>query len=116
MQVLLAVSDSGTRILLTEVLEEFGKAQKIQLTTTQARHAEEARAFIDWVGSEDALLLAAEQAFRLPARTDLARERLPQWARDALDQIVTAEVDWQLIAERGRGWMARWDREVRGKG
>jgi len=81
-----------------------------------ARHPDEARAFIDWVGSEEALLLAAEQAFRLPARTDLARERLPQWAREALDGIVTAEVDWQLIAERGKQWMARWDREVRGKG
>ena len=81
-----------------------------------ARHPEAARAFIDWVGSEDALLLAADQAFRLPARTDLARERLPQWAREALDEIVTAEVDWELIAERGQEWMARWDREVRGKG
>lgn len=81
-----------------------------------APHADAARAFIDWVGSEEALLLAAERAFRLPARTDLARERLPEWAREALDQIVTAEVDWRLIEERGKEWMARWDREVRGKG
>jgi iron(III) transport system substrate-binding protein len=81
-----------------------------------APHPEAARAFIDWVGSEDALLLAAEEAFRLPARTDLARDKLPEWAREALDQIVTADVDWQLIADRGKQWMARWDREVRGKG
>jgi len=83
---------------------------------TNAPHPEAARGFIDWVGSEEALLLAAEQAFRLPARTDLSRDRLPEWAREALDQIVTAEVDWELIAERGTDWMARWDREVRGKG
>lgn len=81
-----------------------------------APQREAAQAFIDWVGSEEALLLAAHQAFRLPARTDLPRERLPEWALEALDAIVTAEVDWQLIAERGREWMARWDREVRGKG
>jgi iron(III) transport system substrate-binding protein len=81
-----------------------------------APHADAARSFIDWVGSEDALLLAAREAFRLPARADLPRERLPQWAREALDEIVTAEVDWQLIADRGREWMARWDREVRGQG
>ncbi len=81
-----------------------------------APHPEAARAFIDWVGSEEALLLAAEQAFRLPAREDLPRDALPEWAREALDEIVTAEVDWELIAERGTDWMARWDREVRGKG
>jgi iron(III) transport system substrate-binding protein len=81
-----------------------------------ARQPAEAQAFIDWVGSEDALLLAAEQAFRLPAREDLPRDRLPQWARDALDGIVVADVDWDLIAERGQEWMGRWDREVRGRG
>jgi len=81
-----------------------------------AKHPETAKAFIDWVGSEDALLLAAEKAFRLPARTDLARESLPGWAIEALDQIVVAEVDWTLIADRGTEWMARWDREVRGRG
>jgi len=79
-------------------------------------HAAEARGFIDWVGSEDALLLAAEEAFRLPAREDLPRDRLPEWAREALDGIVVADVDWRLIAERGQEWMARWDREVRGRG
>ena len=62
------------------------------------------------------MLLAAEQAFRLPAREDLPREGLPEWARDALDEIVVADVDWDLIAERGQEWMARWDREVRGRG
>jgi len=81
-----------------------------------APQPEAARAFIDWVGSEEALLLAAEKAFRLPARADLARDRLPAWAVEALDEIVTAEVDWALIAERGSDWMARWDREVRGRG
>ncbi len=83
---------------------------------TGAPHPESAKAFIDWVGSEEALLLAAEQAFRLPARDDLPRATLPEWARQALDQIVVAEVDWALIAERGTEWMARWDRDVRGKG
>ena len=36
-----------------------------------ARHPEPARAFIEWVGSEEAQLLAAREAFRLPARTDI---------------------------------------------
>ncbi len=81
-----------------------------------APHAEEAKRFIDWVGSREALRLTAERAFRLPARTDLPPDELPAWAREALAAIVRAEVDWQLIAERGPGWMAQWDREVRGRG
>lgn len=78
--------------------------------------ADEARAFIEWVGSREALLLAAEQAYRLPARNDLPAEELPNWAREALAGIVPAEVDWDLVEEQGADWMIRWDREVRGQG
>ncbi len=81
-----------------------------------ARHPEAAKRFIDWIGGREATLLVARQVFRLPARDDLTPEELPEWAREAVESIVPAEVDWQLIAERGSKWMARWDREVRGKG
>ena len=81
-----------------------------------APHAEEAKRFIDWVGSREALRLTAERAFRLPARTDMPPDELPQWARQALAEIVRVEMDWQLLAESGAEWMSRWDREVRGRG
>lgn len=81
-----------------------------------APHAEEAKRFIDWVGSQEALRLTAEYAFRLPARTDIPPDELPQWAREALAEIVRVEMDWHLLAERGAVWMSRWDREVRGRG
>ena len=81
-----------------------------------ARHAVEAQAFIDWVGSREALLLTAREAFRLPARTDLATSELPAWAQEARGQIVRAEVDWGLMSEHGSTWMATWDRQVRGRG
>jgi len=81
-----------------------------------APHAAEAKRFIDWVGSREASLLVAREVYRLPAREDLPRDELPEWARRALDEIVRAEVDWQLMAESGRAWMARWDREIRGRG
>ena len=81
-----------------------------------APHAEEAKRFIDWVGSREALALTAERAFRLPARTDMPPEELPEWARQALARITRVEMDWELLAERGAEWMARWDREVRSRG
>ena len=83
---------------------------------TGAPSPEAARAFIDWVGSPEAQRLAAERVYRVPARTDLPRDELPEWARDVLDRLVPAEVDWELIAERGPDWMARWDREIRASG
>ncbi len=81
-----------------------------------ARHAKEARELIEWLGSPEAQLAAAESVYRLPARTDLAPERLPEWARDVLKKMVPARMDWDLLEREGQGWMARWDREVRGKG
>ena len=80
------------------------------------KNPEAARAFIDWVGSVEIQELTAEKAFRLPARTDLPPEELPQWAREALAQLVTAEVDWALVEAQGDEWMNTWDREVRGRG
>lgn len=81
-----------------------------------ARHADEARAFIDWVGEEEALLLVLRRSYRLPARQDLPPEKLPEWARRALADMRVAEVDWELIEEHGSEWMVRWDREIRGRG
>ncbi|HYO14761.1 MAG TPA: extracellular solute-binding protein [Thermoanaerobaculia bacterium] len=81
-----------------------------------APHPEPARAFIDFVGSLEGQELAAREAFRLPARTDLPPERLPEWAREVLGQLVPAEVDWSLIEKNGQEWMSAWDRTIRGQG
>jgi len=81
-----------------------------------AKHPEEAKRFIEWVGGKKALAMVAGEVFRLPARLDVAREDLPGWAQEALDQIVRADVDWSLIEENGQEWMRQWDREVRGHG
>ena len=81
-----------------------------------APHAEQAKAFIEYVGGVEAQQLAAHEAFRLPARTDLKPEQLPQWAQDVLKELKPADVDWTLIAKNGQEWMANWDRTVRSHG
>jgi len=81
-----------------------------------AQHPEEAKAFIDFVGSVEGQELAAREAFRLPARTDLPPERLPQWAQEVLRDLKPADVDWGLIAKNGQQWMTTWDRTVRSRG
>ncbi len=81
-----------------------------------ARHPAEARAFIEWVGSVEAQRMAADRAYRLPARTDIPPADLPAWARDVEKRLVPAKLDWELLEREGPSWMATWDREVRGKG
>jgi len=79
-------------------------------------HPDAARALIDWLGSADAQRLAAESAYRLPARTDLAAAGLPAWVREVSRDLVPARVDWRIAQEMGPRWMFTWDREIRGTG
>src|SRR2546425_6493975 len=81
-----------------------------------ARHRDAARAFVEYVGSVEAQLLATREAYRLPARLDLPADSLPAWARDVRRSMKVADVDWDLLAERGAEWMRYWDEHVRGKG
>lgn len=81
-----------------------------------ARHADAARDFIEWVGSPDAQLLAARRVFRLPARLDIPADSLPEWARAVRRDMVVADLDWSLLSRDGPGWMRWWDQHVRQRG
>jgi iron(III) transport system substrate-binding protein len=80
------------------------------------RHPEAARAFIDYVGSEAAQLLAAREVFRLPSRTDLTPDSVPPWVAEVERDMVVADMDWKLLSRDGPGWMSYWDQHVRGTG
>lgn len=81
-----------------------------------SRHPDAARRFIDWIGSVEAQLLAAREAFRLPAREDLPADSLPEWAREVRAELVVEPMDWDRLGREGDAWMAWWDRHVRGRG
>jgi iron(III) transport system substrate-binding protein len=81
-----------------------------------SRHPEAAQAFIDYVGSEAAQLLAAEKVFRLPVRRDLPPDRVPAWVAEVEREMVITPMDWALLSREGAGWMGYWDRHVRGTG
>jgi iron(III) transport system substrate-binding protein len=75
-----------------------------------------AKAFIDFVGSDEAQLLAARRVYRLPARRDLPLDSVPDWVRDVEQSMVVAPMDWALQARDGAAWMRYWDQRVRGTG
>jgi iron(III) transport system substrate-binding protein len=80
------------------------------------RNSELARAFIEFVGSEEELLEAANDFYRIPARTDLDLSLFPSWLQEALPQIRPMEVDTQLLREQTSVWMRYWDSNIRRQG
>ena len=81
-----------------------------------SRHPEAARAFIDFVGGEQAQLLTAREVFRLPARTDLPADSVPYWVSEVEREMIVSDMDWALLSAKGPEWMRYWDQHVRGTG
>ena len=81
-----------------------------------ARHPEAAKAFIDFVATDEALLLTAREVFRLPARSDLPADSVPEWIAEVEASMKPVAMDWDLLAREGPSWMSYWDEHVRGKG
>ncbi len=81
-----------------------------------APHPTLAREFADFVGTTPALLLAARGHGRLPARSDIPDDSLPESLRSARRQIVPEPMDWRLLRVRGPDWMRYWDEHIRGHG
>ena len=80
-----------------------------------SKHAQLARAFLEYVGGDEGILLAARQFVRLPARHDIPPDSLPERLKRAQQQIVAEPIDWKLLQERTPDWMRYWDEHVRGR-
>lgn len=76
----------------------------------------EARAFVEWAGSRGRILEAAREFYRIPARTDLPSDSLPEWLREAMPRIRAMEIDRGYVQEHTPEWLRHWDRQIRGQG
>ena len=79
-----------------------------------APHAEAAKKFYEFVTSEEALVQQAKAYAKMPARSDIPKDRLPEWMRNTV--IDAMPIDWQQFAEKEAGWCARWEKEVYAEG
>ncbi len=79
-----------------------------------APDAGRARAFVEFVTTPEALVDQARRFYRLPARTDVPADSLPDWMR-RLD-LRPLPLDGARLARDGPAWMQAWDEEVRGRG
>ena len=77
------------------------------------QHEDEARRFYEFVTTPESLVYAAHKYYRIPARTDLDRSRLPAWMNEPFTRL---PLDWALLRKQGDEWLRYWDTQIKGRG
>lgn len=73
-----------------------------------------ARDFYEFVTSDSAIVEQANSYYRIPARTDIDPELLPEWIRQT--NIKVMPVNWKILTAEGARWMMYWDENIKGRG
>ena len=75
-------------------------------------HRKEAEAFYEFVNTPESLAFAAKEFYRIPSRSDISKESLPEWMQNL--NIPRMEIDWDLVESKSQEWMEYWDSHIRG--
>ena len=86
----------------------------IQNSTLSYNQSPEARAFYEFVTSREELIRQAHDFHRIPARTDIPTDMLPEWISSV--EIKSIEIDWDRLSKEGPTWMQYWDENIKGRG
>jgi len=78
-----------------------------------AKHPDEAKQFYEYVSTPEALKVAAEKFLRIPARTDIATDSLPEVVRRARTEVKPMAGDQVLLRDSLDTWMKYWDANIR---
>lgn len=78
-----------------------------------ARNPEAARSFYEFVNTPETLLHASREFLRIPARTDLPTDSLPQWIREAQAAIKPMPGNVRMMNDSLDAWMTYWDQNIR---
>jgi len=78
-----------------------------------SKHPELAREFYEFVTTPRALEDAAEKFVRIPVRTDISADSLPEWVREARAQIKPMQMDRRMLVDSTDTWMKYWDANIR---
>ena len=73
----------------------------------------EAERYYEFVTSQSAILEASRRFLRIPVRTDVPADSLPEWIRDATSKLTPMPGDQALIAAKLDEWMRYWDANIR---
>ncbi|MGI8496333.1 MAG: extracellular solute-binding protein [Gemmatimonadaceae bacterium] len=98
------VPASGTPVLVDAIALVHG-----------SKHPREAKLFYEFVTTKHSLIVAADKFVRIPARTDIAPDSLPQWIREAMPQLKPMVVDRKALDLHLDEWMKYWDANIRNR-
>ena len=76
-----------------------------------SKNTELAKKFYEFVTTQEAMYEQAEKFYRVPARTDLDKNKLPDWLKKA--NYTEMQLDWEAITAGESDWMKRWDAEIK---
>jgi iron(III) transport system substrate-binding protein len=79
----------------------------------RAPHPQAARDFYEFVTSPVMAVHLAQAYYRIPARTDLDAQQLPEWMRTP---VLALPMDWARLARDGGRWMNIFDTQIKGRG
>jgi iron(III) transport system substrate-binding protein len=77
-----------------------------------APNEEEAKRFYEFVTTNESLVLAAKQYYRMPVRNDIDQNQLPAWMKEKVNEM---PLDWDLLRKQSGDWLRYWDTEIRGR-
>jgi iron(III) transport system substrate-binding protein len=111
-----AIPASGTPLLVDAIalVRPLVPRDSADRARAAARAAAAVR-YYEFVTSRAALLDAATRHRRIPARTDLPADSLPDWIRVARTEIRPMPLDRRMLADSLDGWMTYWDNHVRNR-
>ncbi|HEY9448943.1 MAG TPA: extracellular solute-binding protein [Gemmatimonadaceae bacterium] len=98
------IPESGTPLLVDGIAIVKG-----------TQHAALAKSYYEFVTTPSALDDAANKFLRIPVRTDIPVDSLPQWMRDAKERIKPMPLDRAMLAEHLDEWMRYWDSHIRNR-
>jgi iron(III) transport system substrate-binding protein len=78
-----------------------------------SKHPAAAKEFYEYVTTPAALQEAAVKFLRIPARTDLPVDSLPEVVRRAVTELKPMPLDAKLFADSLDVWMKYWDSNIR---
>jgi iron(III) transport system substrate-binding protein len=78
------------------------------------KHPEEAKLFYEFVNSIESLIILANEHYRIPARTDIPRDSLPEWIAET--QFKVMDIDWEVFSKKSTEWMKYWEQNIKLKG
>jgi ABC-type Fe3+ transport system, periplasmic component len=81
-----------------------------------SKHPVEAKLYYEYVTTPEAMIAAADQFLRIPARKDIPVAKLPSWIREALTVIKPMPINREVMAAHLDEWMKYWDANIRNRG